>query len=354
MAVIPQPNKTTAAAIHGLHAAREAGQAARAYLGWSALGDPCERALWYGFRWAGREAFDGRLVRLFDSGHREEARLLQELRDLGMEVWDRDASGGQFACSSVGGHLRGHLDAVVRGLPEAPSTAHLVDVKTASKKKFDELLKKGLRTMYPKYHAQGIGYMGHHGLERAAFIFVCKDDDRIHVERFEFDQAEFERLERRALSIVTAATPPARLSEDASWFECKFCNFHPVCHGAQVPEVNCRTCANSTPVVDDGTAGTWTCGADGITSTLSTQTQRDGCPSHLFIPPLLAALGEPVDTSPSGGVVYQAPDGGQFTNGPGLGEFGSLEIRAAADPRLLSQPDVQALKQQFPTAKVIA
>lgn len=346
MTALPQPQNTTARAIYTLHEQRVAAEPPRCYLGWSELGEPCERRLWYGFRHAGRDAIGGQLARLFDTGHREEARLLDELRALGCEVFDRDpATGEQFAMSSHGGHLSGHLDAVVRGLPEAPKTWHLVDVKTIKAKKFDELLKKGLRAMYPKYHAQGQGYMGHQGLERAAFVFVCKDDDRIHVERFEFDATEFKKLEQKALRVISASEPPQRLSNDPAWFECKFCPFHDLCHGQALPEVNCRTCAHATPRTDlDGAV--WAC--ERGHAEIQRPRSSHGC--HRFIPALLANVAEPVD-SDGDAVTYRTSSGAQFTNGPRPG-FASIEIRAGGIAAV-TDPTTRRLCKQFPTAKVI-
>lgn len=345
MAAIPQPLNTTAAAIYTLHAKRVAAEGPRAYLGWSEIGTECDRALWYSFRWAGRKPVDGRMARLFQTGHLEEARVLAELRALGYEVHDRDpATGEQFAMSSHGGHFSGHLDAVVRGLPEAPKTWHLVDVKSIKAKKFDELLKKGMRELYPKYWAQGHGYMGHQGLERAAFIFSCKDDDRIHVERLEFDPAEFDKYEARAGRIINAATPPARLSDDPAWFGCKFCDFHAVCHGTEAPEVNCRTCVHATPVTNKPGA-LWRC-ERGLSAI---QAPREAHACHIFIPPLLAALGEPVDADDES-VTYQAKDGTRWVNGPAPG-FSSVEIHT--NPTAVMSDAVRAYKGAFPGAKVI-
>lgn len=345
MAAIPQPTQTTANAVYALHAARKAAEAPRSYLGWSEIGSACDRALWYGFRWVGRKPVDGRMARLFDSGHREEARLLQDLRDAGLEVWDRDENGQQFGVSSLGGHFRGHADAVVQGLIEAPATPHLFDVKTIKSKKFDELLKKGMRAMYPKYWAQAHGYMGHLGLERAAFGFVCKDDDRIHIERLAFERAEFDKFEQRAGRIIRAATPPQRLSDDPEWFECKFCDFHDVCHGPAMSAVNCRTCAHSTPIEVADTAA-WQCAAG--RSEIKRPSAPHGC--HRFIPILLERLGEAVD-SDGDSVTYARPDGSRFVNGPAPG-FSSQEIVIAPDA--VTDPTVQALKNNFTTARVIA
>lgn len=345
MAALPQRQHGTAQDIYDLHARRVNGETPRGYLGWSEIGAECDRALWYGWRWVGGRGIAGQLARLFDTGHREEARLLDELRALGYEVHDRDEQGRQFGVLSHGGHFRGHCDAVVRGLPEAPKTWHLVDVKTIKSKKFDELLKKGFRALYPKYWAQGQGYMGHLQLERAAFIFVCKDDERIHVERFEFDRAEFEKYEARALRIIQAAEPPMRLSEDPAWFACKFCDFQPVCHSGEVPQVNCRTCLSSTPLML-GDTGAWSCESGKV----HIRNPRASHPCHRFIPPLLAAHGAPVDADDES-VTYQAACGARFVNGPAPG-FSSIEIRT--NPAVLTDATVQHIKASVLTAQVIA
>lgn len=353
MAAIPEPLHATSAAIYALHAARMATEDSRGYLGWSNLGSPCERALWLGFRWAAKENFDGRMARLFETGHREEARVIDELRAIGCKVWDRDEFGRQFGVSAHGGHLRGHADAVVLGLPEAPETPHLVDVKTINAKKFEELLKKGLRELFPRYWAQGQGYMGGLSLERAFFIFVCKDDDRIHCERFYFDPVEYQRLLARAERIITAPEPPPRISSDPAWWQCKTCAMHPLCHGDKAPEVNCRTCAHSTPEVDGDAR--WSCAHH--RRDLTIEQQRTGCAGHRYIPILLERIGQQVDAwdDPDGNaaVRYRTPDGAEFVNGAPP-HFSSVEIRAAKHKAMLADPQVQRIKADWPGARMVA
>lgn len=348
MSTLPEATRGTAQAIHLLHAVKAASEEDRPYLGWSEIGHPCERYLWMRWRWVERETLEGRIARLFDTGHREEARVLDELRALGCEVWDRDASGEQFAVASVGGHLRGHMDAVVRGLPEAPKTAHLVDVKTISAKRFKEIAKKSMKNLYPKYWAQAHGYMGRANLERAMFIFVCKDDDQIHVERIDFDPEAFKQYEARAERIVRAPEPPPRIAETADDEECKYCPFVQVCHGTTAPRVTCRTCAHSTPVVD-GEDGVWRC--EQRVREIDDRLQRKGCEEHRFIPILLERFASPIE-SDGKDILYRMSDSRTFVNGAKPG-YASTEIRACADKRFLVDNEAAALREQFPTAKVV-
>ena len=345
MAALPQPQHTLARAIYGLHERREAAQDERAYLGASILGEPCERRLWLTFRWVDREQFDGRMIRLFETGHREEARVLDELRALGMEVWDRREDGRQFGVAACSGHFRGHLDAVVLGLPEAPRTPHLVDVKTISSKKFRDLMRDGFRKAYPKYHAQGTVYMGLMDLDRAAFIFVVKDTDEIHVERFEYDATEFVRLMVRAERVIFAAEPPLRISTDPAWFGCKFCPFHAHCHGTAAPRPTCRSCAHATPERDGD--GRWSCAKHG--RDLSIDAQRAGCDDHRVIPALLAAWAEQTDVVDDGWLVLYRNKltGAEFANGPAPQGYTSAELAACADKRAVGAVGTDAIRREF-------
>lgn len=58
----------------------------RFYCGASAIGEECPRARWYDFRWASKVHFEGRMLRLFDRGHKEERRVLEWLGSVGAEI----------------------------------------------------------------------------------------------------------------------------------------------------------------------------------------------------------------------------------------------------------------------------
>lgn len=281
---IPTPQHTLAKAIYALHEETEAReQAPRAYLGCSSLGNPCERALWLSFRWVMARTFDGRILRLLNTGHREEARVLEELKSIrGITVVDRDPNDATQQLSvDLGCHVRGHLDAEVLGLPEAPKSWHVFDVKTIRAKKFDELVKGSFTRLFPQYHAQGTLYMGARGRERAAFLFVCKDDDRLHLERFEFDRAFFKRLMDKARRIALSLRVPEPLVSAApEYYACKLCDLRPACSAARdtyaPPARNCRTCHHVTPKED----GTWVCELNGAEDPIPLEFQRVGCAEY--------------------------------------------------------------------------
>jgi hypothetical protein len=299
MAELPPISSPTRDAIFAAYEA-DAEDGFRVHLGASLIGKDCERALWYDFHWVTPARHPGQLLRLFETGQREEARLVQNLRRIGATVLEVDPdTGRQFRVQAHGGHFGGSLDGVALGLPEAPKTWHVLEFKTHSAKSFADLVAKKVRESKPLHYAQMQIYLHLIGLARALYLAVNKDTDDLYVERVEADPDFARRLLDKAGRVIFAATPPPRISEDPSWYQCRLCDHAPVCHGGQAAAVNCRTCLDATPV-----EGGWRCERHG--KPLSEADQRTGCAQHLYLPPLVP--GEQVDAGEDW-VEYQFADG---------------------------------------------
>lgn len=271
-------------AIYGVYKRRGDGEKPRAYLGGSAIGDECSRKLWYGFRWASKPTFDGRLYRLFQTGHLAEPRFIKDLRDIGVEVWERDPkTGKQFAFADVYGHFRGNTDGMVRKVPGGGAKDHLLECKTHSAKNYADLIKHGVVVAQPKHWIQMNTYMGWARYERGLYAAVNKDTDELYFERVRFDALEFAKTQAKAEAIIFAPVPPSRLSDDPAFYKCKMCDHRTVCHGINVPQKSCRTCVHATPTREGD--GSWHCARYDIHPTHDQQ--LTGCLAHLPIPPLL-------------------------------------------------------------------
>jgi len=350
MAAVPTPLHTVAASVYDWWKQRGDSEAERPYLGASVIGGPCERALWYGFRWAEVRKFDGRLYRLFERGRNEEAVVVEELRGTGCEVSDTDPHGNQWGFVALGGHFRGHMDGAVRGTPYGPKSWAVLEIKTHSAKSFKTLTDKGVQVSHPTHFAQMQIYMGQFGIDRGLYYAVCKDNDAIHTEWLHFDQDAYDKLMARASRIIGAQEPPDRISQDSSWFECKWCDYQEICHGTAAPRATCRTCAHATPELD-GTTGLWSCAKDNRYS--GTEAQMIGCNEHRYIPILLERFADYQGTPDGANPCYKNKlTGNTFVNGAAPG-YASTEIRAAADKRALGDPGVDELRSTF-DAKVAA
>lgn len=251
----------------------------RSHMGASGIGKECARAIWYGFHWATKSNFEGRMLRLFNRGHLEEARFMALLLMIGCEVFQQDANGKQFKISDAGGHYGGSGDGVFVGCPDLPpGTPALSEFKTHNDKSFKKLKDEGVRSAKFEHYVQMQQYMRKMNLGVGVYFAVNKNDDEIYAELVSLDVEVADKFTHRAIQIIPMTEPPKRLSESAGWFGCKFCDHRPVCHlGAPAPR-NCRTCEWSAAVLD----GTWQCSNSAVTNgmgnaTLDKPLQLRGC-----------------------------------------------------------------------------
>ena len=213
---IPDPQHTIAALIDAAHEAKRASHAEvfRPHMDASTLGEKCDRKLWLSFRWAVRENFPGRILRVFRRGQNEEAQVVADLQAIGCKV---RSTGADQTRVDFGSHVSGSIDGIITsGVPDAPKKAHVLEIKTHSKKSFETLEKEGVEKAHPKHFAQVQAYMLGTGIDRALYVAVCKDDDRLHVERFKLDKERAEKLVERGKRLATQDEIPPPLSLDPS------------------------------------------------------------------------------------------------------------------------------------------
>lgn len=244
----------------------------RSHMGASGIGKECARSIWYGFRWVTKPNFSGRILRLFNRGHLEEARFIALLLGIDCKVYQQDEYGKQFRISHAGGHFGGSGDGVIVGLPDlAPQTPALGEFKTHGDKSFLELKKKGMRDAKFEHYVQMQVYMRKMNLAIGFYLAVNKNTDELYAEIIMLDTAVADQFLDRGQNLVFLDAPPEKINKSPGFFKCVNCDFKPVCHlGAEV-EVNCRTCLYSTPKQD----GTWYCNYKD--ETLSKELQLVGC-----------------------------------------------------------------------------
>ena len=251
----------------------------RPHLGMSTLGHHCDRWLWLSFRWAVVEKFDGRILRLFRRGQMEEATVVDDLQAAGLVL--RHTGTDQMRLD-MGCHVSGSVDGVIdSGVPEAPNKRHILEIKTHARKSFDDLGKNGVEKSKPMHYAQMQCYMMASSIDRALYVAVCKDDDRLYIERVKLDSEHAKALIARGHRIAVSERLPEPCNGAApDWYLCRFCAAHTFCHSVQMTqEVNCRTCAHATPTKD----GKWLCERHG-SQEIPVNFQHDGCASHVFHP----------------------------------------------------------------------
>lgn len=284
---IGQLNRRIAAEIDADSIA-ELDEGPRSHLGASVMGDACERKLWLGFRWVRKEAFGGRMLRLFRRGHYEEPKFINRLRRIGFTVYEHDpATGKQFRISGVDGHYGGSGDGLGYAPPSYGIDGPIVfEFKTHNEKSFAKLAGKivtkvpdivrkdgeGMKKSKPMHYAQMSQYGAAYGCKYGLYMAVNKETDEIYCEFIELDWSLATVMFGKAARIIYSQTPPPKISESPAFFDCKYCHYDGVCFKGHAPSKNCRSCIHAVPAPE----GTWGCAF--MNQLIPAEVIPQGCP----------------------------------------------------------------------------
>jgi len=263
------------------------------------------------------------MLRLFETGNREEDRILKNLADIGIDIQTRDKDGKQFHYVDANNKfLSGSVDGIGVGFVEAPKTKHVVEVKTMNTANFKAMKTAGVLKSKPQHYAQMQLYMLWSGLDRAYYFAVLKDTDDIYGERVKLDRAYTYQLREKARIVTTATVPPARLNDNPDYYQCRYCDFKDICHGKCIPNVSCRTCVRATP---NPNTGVFDCDMD------HADYDYRYCAQHMYIPDLIPLPVCEVDMGDDPSIIYLYDDV-KLINGPMYGH--SHEIKKYLDEKL--------------------
>lgn len=216
-------------------------QTPRNYLGGSRLGVACERALQYEYAKApvdADKAFSGRILRIFERGHRMEDCMVNWIRAAGFDLRTRGHDGQQFGFSVLQGRLAGHVDGVIVAGPEGYRYPALWECKCLGAKSWSDLQKKGLAISKPIYAAQVAVYQAYLQLHEHPAVFTALNADtmEIYTELVPFDAQLAQQMSDRGLRVITATDAgellPRRFNEP-SHLECRFCSYQLRCWQGQ-------------------------------------------------------------------------------------------------------------------------
>lgn len=199
----------------------------RGYLGMSQLGHECDRKIWYIHKKAPRDGVFPRTKRIWEHGHWEEQRVIDDLRRIGCKVYDE-----QKEIVALDGMVRGHIDGIVEfppslGVSEKP---HLLEVKTFADTYYKNYAKKGVKSSNFEYFVQAQMYAGHLKLPRILFAGVNKNTEERCFERIHTETKYADKFIIRAAEIIIKEEAPDRIG-GVEWYQCKLCSFKGVCHG---------------------------------------------------------------------------------------------------------------------------
>lgn len=286
----------------------------RRHQGASGIGRDCAREIQLKWRWAQQSQFDERMLRLFNRGHLEEARFLAMLMCVpGVQLWYETEDGGQFKFSDYANHYGSALDGIAVGIPDVPEgAACYTEFKTASSKAFAKIKANGCRAEKFEHYVQMNQCMLYYKLPFSLYMVVNKDTDELYAEIIQFDQANADQYRNRAGEVIFTTDPLPRISNQPTFWKCKFCDEKPVCHGKKIPDINCRTCAHWSPKAEGG----YSCARGHEDTVGNKHASFVGCPEHVFDPTLLPQFSYMGGNHESNYSVLRTRSGHEFKQGP--------------------------------------
>lgn len=275
MVAITHPEETMADRIYAYYEKQNEKPIYLARIGASSIGDLCLRSIWLSWRGYDDKKFGGRMLRLFQTGHLQEERIQDDLKNAGFQVWTHQEDGNQFTYTDETGHFVCKLDGVIKGVIGAEKTPHDLEIKTHSLKSYDEVKKKGVEKAKPVHFYQMQAGMLYSKLSRALYVALCKNDEDYHIERIRPDSAVREEIQHKIRTLVNATIPPQGVSPDGDAYDCRWCDMKEVCTGQKKPIKTCRSCQYATVILKDGK---WGCMLS--KEVLSLDQQREACKAY--------------------------------------------------------------------------
>lgn len=200
----------------------------------------CDRAMWFTLRNATVIAHPAQRLRTFALGHATEELAIGWLKSAGVKIHKQQAE-----LVNAHGKPIGHID----GIGEDGGEFFLVEVKSANAKSFNAMVKSGP----PDYYFAQVQIYMHHSpqlsrtgarLEKCLFVVLNKDSGELLCLWIPYDAAYAAvQTERMHNIMVSEAMPEA--SRD---YKCAMCDHKLTCEGKIPARIDCRTCANVTPV----------------------------------------------------------------------------------------------------------
>lgn len=225
------------ALVNGALLAERDNAPSRDYLGASRIGEPCARRLCYELMHVPADdgaALSGRMLRIFEAGHRFEEMTIRWLRLAGFDLRTHNRNGEQFGFSVAGGRFRGHIDGVIVAGPdigiEYPA---LFEHKAVRSSSWQDIVKRGVQAAKPIYWAQVQIYMAYLEVERTLFVALDKDTQTLRYELVPLDPSAAQALSDNAVAVIRAVEardPLPRISDRPDFYICTFCPYRIRCH----------------------------------------------------------------------------------------------------------------------------
>lgn len=215
--------------------AKRAAEPAREYIGASAIGNDCLRAVQLQrLKIAPDAPPAGKMLRIWETGHVFEAAIAAWLNMAGFKLDTLDASQKQFTWRVMDDEAGGSVDGILRAGPLPIAMPCLWECKALKASSWQDLKKRGLYISKPYYAKQFAINQAYLELHENPGIFTAlnKDTSELYHELVSFDQPLAQRSSDDMVTVVDAIEQQVLLPRAFSGpdnFKCRMCDFTKTC-----------------------------------------------------------------------------------------------------------------------------
>jgi hypothetical protein len=216
--------------------AKRAAEPVREYIGASAIGNDCLRAVQLQrLKVKPDKEPEGKMLRIWETGHIFEAAIAAWLKMAGFELDVVDPTNGkQFTWRVLDEEAGGSVDGILRGGPLPIAVPCLWECKALKASSWQETKKKGLYVSKPYYAKQFAINQAYLELHQNPGIFTAlnKDTSELYHELVPFDQSLAQRSSDDMVTVVDAIEQQVLLPRAFSGpdnFKCRMCDFSTSC-----------------------------------------------------------------------------------------------------------------------------
>ena len=232
---------------------RKKNEQKRSYLGASMIGEPCLRKIQYIIE--GKEQdMSGKGVRILDLGHLLEEKIASWLNESGFVLKTKNTKGAQYGFSIAEGEIAGHIDGIVKRMPDkmlkqlneklSKQSLKVIDkdcnilweCKTLNSSSWKDTKKHGIFVSKPTYYVQVQLYMAYMNFDYTLFTAFNKDTAEFYHEIVPFDAEDAQMYSDKAVKLLLAKRykeVQPKISEDQNFYLCKMCIFKNLCHNME-------------------------------------------------------------------------------------------------------------------------
>lgn len=211
----------------------------------SMLNHPCQRHIFYQFRWASNPSkHKAKMLRIFNRGHRDEQQLIKWLKLANIDIKHKKNNGNQIGYNIYNSHIKGFID----GLITIDNKQYILECKSINDATYTTIETSKLKDGNKEHYLQIQLYMHFMKIYDAIYIAINKNNDELYVEHIKYNEVDILSIIELIANLLFTQNIPEQIHNGRQGYICKRfggCQYSNICLGCEESLKTCRSCIHS-------------------------------------------------------------------------------------------------------------